>query len=211
MSASPKPKNVHPTRLKLIETVLTLRHSQTYEDITVEQVLDVSGISRGSLYHHFSDFFDLIEAAEIVRFTKYVDVSIARISDAMAKAQTRAELSEGIREITRETQSVQMHSIRMDRIAALARAQGNPRFQKALGVEQDRLTQALADLVSQAQIKGFADPALDPHSVAVFIQAYTLGRAVDEISDSEKNHEAWNHLIDLVVDKVFMAPPSGSV
>ena len=78
----------------------------------------------------------------------------------------------------------------------------NPRFQKALGAEQDRLTQALADLVSQAQTKGFADPALDPHSVAVFIQAYTLGRAVDEISDSEKNHEAWNHLIDLVVDKV---------
>ena len=100
MSASPKPKKVHPTRLKLIEAVLTLRKSHTYEDITVEQVLDVSGISRGSLYHHFSDFFDLIEAAEIVRFTKYVDVSIARISDVMAKAHNRAEVIEGIREIT---------------------------------------------------------------------------------------------------------------
>lgn len=206
MSASPKPKRVHPTRLKLIETVLELRKSQTYEDITVEQVLEASGISRGSLYHHFSDFFDLIEAAEIVRFTKYVDVSIARIREVMSRAHNRAEVIEGIREITRETQSVRMHAIRMDRIAALARAQGNPRFQKALGAEQDRLTEALAELVAQAQTKGLVDSALDPHSVAVFIQAYTLGRAVDEISDSEKNHESWNQLIDRVIEKAVMTP-----
>lgn len=206
MNASPKPKRVHPTRLKLIETVLELRKTQPYEDITVEQVLEVSGISRGSLYHHFADFFDLIEAAELVRFTKYVDVSIARISAVMNQAQNRAEVVEGVRQITRETQSAQMHQIRMDRISALARAQGNPRFQKALAAEQDRLTQALADLVSEAQARQFFDPSLNPHAVAVFIQAYTLGRAVDEISDAENGQESWNDLIDLVVEKVFMRP-----
>ena len=80
MSASPKPKNVHPTRLKLIETVLTLRHSQTYEDITVEQVLDVSGISRGSLYHHFHDFTDVLEESVVRTYLNSMEGDLAALA-----------------------------------------------------------------------------------------------------------------------------------
>jgi AcrR family transcriptional regulator len=189
--------------VRLIETVLELRKTQPYEAITVENVLEISGISRGSLYHHFADFYDLIEAAEIARFTKYVDVSIQRISDMAAAATSREELVRGVQQITRETQSPAMHQIRMDRIAALARSQGNPRFQRALAAEQERLTQALSDLVVMAQRNGWFDKALTPRAVAVFIQSYTLGRALDEISQSETDPEEWNRLIDRVVEMAF--------
>lgn len=206
MSPATRPKRVHPTKVRLIETVLELRKTQPFEAITVEQVLELSGISRGSLYHHFVDFYDLIESAELVRFTKYVDVSIQRIIDMASAAESRDDLVSGIQQITRETQSPGMAQVRMDRIAALARAQGNPRFQRALAAEQERLTEGLAEVVEDAQVKGWFHKSLDPRAVAVFIQAYTLGRAVDEISHSEMDPEAWNALIDRVIELALFNP-----
>ncbi len=206
MSPVARPRRVHPTKVRLIEAVLQMRKTQPYEAITVENVLELSGVSRGSLYHHFNDFYDLIEAAELVRFTKYVDVSIQRIIDMASGAKTREDLVSGIQQITRETQSPAMAQVRMDRIAALARAQGNPRFQKALATEQERLTEALAEVVADAQVKGWFDRAIDPRAVAVFIQAYTLGRVIDEISHAEMDPEAWNALIDRVIELAFVNP-----
>lgn len=205
MTVATRPKRVHKTKLALLETVLELRKSQPYEDITVEQVLEKSGVSRGSLYHHFSDFFELIESAELTRFTKYVDVSIEQITQLVSAATSKSEIIAGVRQITRLTQSPEMRPIRADRLAALVRAEGNSRFRSKLAAEQDRLTSALAELVRTAQARGWFSDEVNPWQVAVFIQAYTLGRAVDEISHSETDIESWNSLIDRVIEYAFMA------
>lgn len=205
MTVATRPKRVHKTKLALLETVLELRKSQPYEDITVEQVLEKSGVSRGSLYHHFSDFFELIESAELTRFTKYVDVSIEQITQLVVAATSKSEIIAGVRQITRLTQSPEMRPIRADRLAALVRAEGNSRFRSKLAAEQDRLTSALAELVRTAQARGWFSDEVNPWQVAVFIQAYTLGRAVDEISHSETDIESWNALIDRVIEHAFMA------
>ena len=205
MTVATRPKRVHKTKLALLETVLELRKSQPYEDITVEQVLEKSGVSRGSLYHHFSDFFELIESAELTRFTKYVDVSIEQITQLVGAATSKSEIIAGVRQITRLTQSPEMRPIRADRLAALVRAEGNSRFRSKLAAEQDRLTSALAELVRTAQARGWFSDEVNPWQVAVFIQAYTLGRAVDEISHSETDIESWNALIDRVIEHAFMA------
>lgn len=204
MTSATRPQRVHKTKLALLETVLELRKSQPYEEITVEQVLEKSGVSRGSLYHHFHDFFELIESAELTRFTKYVDVSIEQITQLVGSATSKAEVIAGLRQITRLTQSPEMRPIRADRLAALVRAEGNARFRDKLASEQDRLTHALAGLVRMAQERGWFTTEVDPWQVAVFIQAYTLGRAVDEISNTEKDIESWNLLIDRVIEHAFM-------
>lgn len=43
----------HPTREALISTVVKLLDTHEIETITSEQVLEISKISRGSMYHHF--------------------------------------------------------------------------------------------------------------------------------------------------------------
>jgi len=68
-----------------------------------------------------------------------------------------------------------------------------------LAVEQQRLTDALADLIREAQAKGWGSTDFDPHVIAVFVQAYTLGRVLDEISESPIDNDQWVALIDHVV------------
>ena len=51
----------HPTKEALIDAVLELLQSEHLVEVTSEEVLEKSGISKGSLYYHFEDFSDLLE------------------------------------------------------------------------------------------------------------------------------------------------------
>jgi AcrR family transcriptional regulator len=189
----------HPTRERLIATMADLLDKKAPEQINVDEVLNVSGISKGSLYHHFEDFSDLLEVAYLRRFAAYVDLSSDSIAEIIATSTSRDELLNGLREITRRTQAPDLASLRLERLRAIGLAGGNERFRARLAVEQQRLTDALADLVREAQVKGWCRPDFDPHVIAVFIQAYTLGRVLDEISESPIDNDQWVAFIDHMV------------
>lgn len=58
----------HPTKIRLIETTAELLENQFPQDIQVDEILEKSGISKGSLYHHFEDLGELLEAAQVSRY-----------------------------------------------------------------------------------------------------------------------------------------------
>lgn len=189
----------HPTRERLIATMADLLDKKAPEQINVDEVLNVSGISKGSLYHHFEDFSDLLEVAYLRRFAAYVDLSSDAIAEIIATSTSRDELLNGLREITRRTQAPDLASLRLERLRAIGLAGGNERFRARLAVEQQRLTDVLADLVRESQAKGWCRPDFSPHVIAVFIQAYTLGRVLDEIAESPIDNDEWVAFIDHMV------------
>ena len=186
----------HPTRERLVDTMISLLDQKAPEAITVDEVLAVSGISKGSLYHHFEDFSDLLEVAYLRRFAAYVDLSSEAIAEVIATSTSRDEMLTGFREITRRTQAPDLASVRLERLRAIGLAGGNDRFRARLAVERQRLTDALADLVREAQVKGWFRSDFPPHVVAVFVQAYTLGRVLDEIAESPVDNNEWVAFID---------------
>lgn len=201
MPARPKP--AHPTRERLIDTVVVMLDGDQPDKINVDDVLLKSGISKGSLYHHFEDFNDLIESALVRRFSATVDSSIDAITALVTQAASQEELIEGLRRITVATQSADRAPQRFERARALGMAGWNPRFRQILGEEQRRLTEGLTDLFREAQNKGWMNTEFDPHAAAVLIQAYTLGQVVNDIDDEPMARDAWNDLISRLVEQVF--------
>lgn len=198
-------KSPHPTRERLIDTVVVMLDGDHPDKINVDDVLLKSGISKGSLYHHFEDFNDLIESALVRRFSRTVDSSIDAITTLVAQATSQQEALDGLHEITIATQAQDRAPMRFERARALGMAGWNPRFQKVLGEEQRRLTEALTDLFREAQHKGWMNDAFDPHAAAVLIQAYTLGQVVNDIDDEPMSRDAWNALIRRLIERVFVA------
>ena len=196
--------SVHPTRELLIETAVKLLENHQPDEISIEMVLTTSGVSHGSLYHHFKDFGSLIDAAQVERFSGYVDASIALLTQAVTTAKTREELIAAIRNVTLLTQSANMLTMRLDRTRALAASVTREDFRALLGAEQERLTGALADLVREAQSQGWYRPELDPIAVAVFIQSYTIGKIVDDVTTTHMSQENWNSLINDVIERTFL-------
>jgi AcrR family transcriptional regulator len=193
----------HPTKELLIETVLEILKTESIDQINSDQVLEKSGISKGSMYHHFEDFGDLLEHAQVRRFAGFVDYSIHSISQLLT-VKTKQELLDGLRLVTRYTQSAELKGQRLYRVTAIANAGQSERMRKNLAAEQNRLTAALADLFREVVARGWGNPKVQPQTLAVFIQAYTMGNIVNDFVDEKMDLENWLWLIDTIMSDVLM-------
>ena len=197
-------KSSHPTRDRLIETMAELLDGSDPEHITADQVLTTSGVSKGSLYHHFEDFEDLLEAALISRFSVNVDSTIDGLAQILATVESREELLFALRQTNAHDQAQSRAKFRLERARAAGLTYSSPRFHDALGVEQQRLTDAFTDLFTEAQNKGWMSRDINPMAAAVFVQAYTVGRVVDDIAQEKVDPETWTDLIMMVIDKAIL-------
>lgn len=199
------PGATHPTKTRLIETTAELLENQFPQDIQVDEILEKSGISKGSLYHHFEDLGELLEAAQVFRYAAWVDRSIGLIVPVLSSVKTRDEIIEGLRVLTKYTQSAEYRATRFSRARTLANSESSDRFRKALGIEQERLTAALEDLVAEAKNKGLFKAHLNARVIAIFIQSYTLGKIVDDTVPEPVLQEKWDDFIlDMLVNTMVI-------
>jgi len=200
-----KMKNAHPTKVALVNTVVALLEDRRADEITSEQVLELSSISKGSMYHHFVDFPALIDTARVVRYARWVDSSTDLFTGIATSAKTKEEFFEGLSQYIKITQSPTLRASRFERARILGLADGNPKLMHDLGEEQKRLTDSISDLIREAQERGYFRSDLDPATVAVMIQAYTLGRIVDDVTTDQMDPEKWNILVGEIIEKSFGA------
>lgn len=190
---------VHPTAQKLVDTVSAMLDGSDPNELLVDDVLKASGISRGSLYHHFGDFPGLIETTLLKRFSSNVDADAAALKQVASESISKEDYWNRIRELSYQTQLPARASIRAERARLIGLAISGGAFARALAQEQDRMTQGMADAISLAQQKGWVNQQISPQAISVFLQAYSLGRAVDDVADSQLKNDEWIHLIENVL------------
>ena len=195
--------SLHPTKRALVQTVLDQLKTKKSFDLTSELILEKSGISKGSLYHHFEDFDDLIETAQVFRYAAYVDQSIHLLTKVFQMAKNKEEMVAELKKVTRFTQSPDLMPQRMDRATSISLANANPRMMKKMNVQQDRLNEAIIDIFREARDRGWINKEIDLHAGAIFIQAYTLGIIINDVSGAKLDIKAWEELIDMFLEKVI--------
>ena len=198
------PKTTHPTKTSLTECAADLSDKYRFDEITVEMVLDRSGISKGSLYHHFEDIYHLLEAAMIVRYARYVDSNIAALQALLSAAKTGEEFYLGLSQLSAITQGEGMKRARQERALTIGRAITSPRMSVLLQGEQQRLTDALVQLIKDAQARKLCNPEIEAHALAVLMQAWTLGKIVDDLSESPVDNDTYLTLVNRVIRDVFV-------
>jgi AcrR family transcriptional regulator len=199
------PTTTHPTKTRLIETTAELLDNQFPQDIQVDEILEKSGISKGSLYHHFEDLGELLEAGQVFKYAAWVDRSISLIVPVLSGAKNRDDVIEGLRILTKYTQSSEYRATRFYRARTLANSETSDRFRVALGAEQDRLTAALEDLIAEAKNKGLFREHLNNRVIAIFIQSYTLGKIVDDIVPEPISQENWdNFVLEMLINTMVV-------
>lgn len=196
----------HPTKVALLEAVVRLLDTVPIENVTIDMVLEAANASRSSLYHHYGDFPSLLEQALVTVFSHHVDESIEMLARIFDAAGTQREFADGLNGVTRITQSPDRAARRMQRVVIFANGGSSAALRDLLGAEQQRLTDAQAKHIIRAQERGWINASLHPEAIAAFIQAYTLGRVVDDINPHPVPPHAWIELIDRVVADVLLAP-----
>ena len=199
------------TRQRLVGTVLELARDRPIDEIRVEEVLQESGISTGSLYHHFDDFGHLIETAMAERYVEILRHGLVLAGAALDQAEDVEDLKRRMLEASYIYVKLNTPEIRFERARILARAEGSERLREVLGEAQQELTDSMTEMFARAQRPtGLLDPDIDPRSIAVFLQAYTFGRLVDDIVPRRMKQEDWQHLVITVFMRALVGDVDGN-
>lgn len=193
------------TKQILIQTTSELMDEFSVEEISAAMVLERAGASKSSMYHFFEDFGDLLEATFLVRFAASVQASDHAIKEIIEKSTNKVDFFKALEKVTQVTQTRNNSAIRFQRARMLARSERNERFRKSLGDIQQQLTDSLTQAIRNAQDKGFVTTDFQPRTLAVFIQAYTLGKIVDDITTNPMDDQDWDRFITRIASRVFSA------
>lgn len=193
----------HPTRERLIDTAVEVIGEVGLDHFDINEVLRRAEVTSGALYHHFRDIPELLEQAMARRFPIGVHESIAMMRDAIDQATTIADFHANMQRTISASQDVANRARRAERAHYLALAFSNPSLRDLIAAEQREITAGMTDVMLELQRRGWLRPGLDPKAAAVFVQTYTLGRIIDDISDDPMDPAAWNQIIDTVMVKAL--------
>lgn len=166
-------------------------------------VLDHCGVSRSSLYHHFEDFSALLEQAIAESIAAVTRQAIENFHSIIETSQSATEFRRSIFAFGRGLQSSERAPFRMQRLVALAATDRNDRNRLAMAREHEALNRGYQDLIEAAQAKGWIDPKVDALAVSLFIQAYTFGRVLDDVSMEPFDEGRWNALVEQILDPLL--------
>ena len=191
----------HPTRLQIVEAAATILKSVGVGGFHVDDVLAVTGLTRGAVYHHFDNVDHLVESALLATYAEGVGTNIAIVQGVMASATTPSEFRDGVLGAnTVYARNQALRAVRTLRAHALAATASADRLAAAVAKEQQRLTDAYVAMIAQAQDRGWVRPEIVPESLAVFIQAYSFGVIIDDVSERHVEPEAWATIIATFFD-----------
>lgn len=202
---------VHPTRKLLLDATDALFEKHHPDMITGQMILRPSGVSHGSLYHHFEDASDVVETVMLDRFFDRAMKDIHNIKSVVFNAKDRPSYIEAVSAITVEVQSTKNSAKRIERVNLLAYAASRPRMLTKLAEKQQAVSVDFADTMVYAQQRGWINQNLSPLSLSVFFQALTLGRVLDDISSKHTAPDDWNQIVIMCIDKILAAEPVTTV
>jgi len=174
------------------------------EAVRLADVSKRSGVSNGSLIHHFGSLETLVGAAHVVRYEQAVDARIARATEFV-----RASGGDGaavLAVLDRFAEDTVPGSIRRARLRALAHARHRPEVRALLGELIRGVRDRLATLLDESLAAGSLARPVDAGAVAVFLQTYALGRCVDELLDDPLPEADWSAFFRAVVASGFVEP-----
>ena len=194
----------HATHRALIDCGVELAKEFGMYGYTVEQLLTKSGISKGSLYHHFEDFVDIVECVQVRIFTEYVEIDIAAIKRALDAATDRQKFFELISLITRTAVQPQRTESRLQRARIISATEGRERFAARIGEEQKLLNDQMTQVISVGQERGWIVPYLDAHALAIFVQGYAFGLLLNDVAAEKIVSEDWVAVIEMIMGNALL-------
>ncbi len=195
---------LHPTAHKLVRATSELLEKHEPNSISVQQVIETSGVSSGSLYHHFHSLGNLVNHALADQFREYGD-SIVKFTTRILHTPPGPNEALGLHSVSGKT-AARIGTLRKRATRVIAYSIQDRALEELLRPIQDRITQSIAGVFEELKRRGYLQPQVDPLVAAVFIQAYVLGRIVDDLAITQINNDDWLALISHVNRAAIFVP-----
>ncbi len=185
---------LHPTAKLLLDTAVDLLDTVAVDRLTIQMVLEKSGVSYGSLYHHYADISDLIEQAIEHRYSRRLKESLESIR-LLLRSEDSANFRREVEALIMRSSEASLRRNRLERIEVLGALHGRPRLVERIARVQQSITDEFASLLREFQRRGWLRGDIDVVTLAGFIQGALLGRVVDDVSERPVDNDLWGSVV----------------
>lgn len=179
------------TAKKIIEFAQQELESSGLVNFNLDRVIEASGVSRSSVYHHFGGREGVIAAAELEYLRNAIDAGLTEMASLLQSANTGEEAFSFVELGFLVAGSDEQKLMRCQRISTLAIAPNSPETQEMLKAYQEVGTARFATLIRDLRDAGLCDPIEPIEGVAHLIQSILLGRILVDILEDPAAETAW--------------------
>ncbi|NCX06384.1 MAG: TetR/AcrR family transcriptional regulator, partial [Actinobacteria bacterium] len=162
-------------------------------------------IAEPSIYHHFTNRTELLNAAYVEWYWQCLKTEIP-VEAMMVLVDSREDYVRAVRKSMEWSYQPGRHHARAIRVSVLGAAQRNPDLAIAINDINKKFLATIADAASVAQQKGWLRADLDPMATAYWLHGQIIGRAVAEMDPGHVDLAQWDKVSFEAVLGVLLAP-----
>ena len=190
----PTQERARDTVRAAIEATVQLLDREPEQHVTLEAIRLRSGVSQGSLTHHFGSRDGLIAAAHVERYVRICEADRAFLQPFVGALHDPQAFVATILGMVEEMLSEHRHEIRWVRLTAIAAAVGDDDLTRTLGETYTALTTSLTTIVESAHASGILPADVDARTVALLLTMHAQGLVLDDLSGVAVDRATWDHL-----------------
>jgi AcrR family transcriptional regulator/GNAT superfamily N-acetyltransferase len=192
-----------PTKDHLLKVVMHLLENISLEEITSDLVLHESHVSKGSLYHHFEDFQDLVEDAQILLYSQHVETTLENLIGFVRNNPDPEKVRNAFKDLIRAPNTIRSTFFREQKFAISFAGSRSPRMRRKLAPVQEVLTQKWIQIAEICHERQWVNPELDSRAISILLQSTVMGKILDDNSLEHVDLDEWMKALDYIFDVVF--------
>ncbi|MFM5904875.1 MAG: TetR/AcrR family transcriptional regulator [Micrococcales bacterium] len=192
MNPQPKQSRAQETVAALIQTTNAVMAEGGESAVRIQEISVITGVSIGSIYHHFGDREGLIRATHVHNFSATVRKDIERVKEWMSQMHSTTEIAAHYNDMMKFLVAHFAAQSPFERAAILGNTAGRPLLQKALAEVQHELTNSLTEAMQLLKDRGMLKAHLSARAAAVVILGMLFGRVIGELDLTPVKDEEWN-------------------
>lgn len=207
MSSVRKRSDGRATMERVVDFARTELAERGAVGFNLDRVIASSGVSRGSIYHHFGSRAGVITAVETADLMVTYAVALDDTRRMVQEATSGSELMEWVSVTLRVGSSDFGRRARARRVATLAAAENIPALREFLRDKQREGVAIYVDILRLAQDRGLIAPRTSLEGVANFFQSIFVGRVLVDLLDDADQDSSW--VVTVVAAIAAVLDPKG--
>mgnify|MGYP000036993480 CR=1 FL=1 len=159
--------------------------------VRIQEISEKTGISVGSLYHHFGDREGLIRATYVHNFERTTQADVEQIRSLVQDSYSTEELRNHTPDFEKFLSQVHPRESALERATMLGQIASRPLLREALAEAQHRVTNSLAEVMQLLRDRGLLKEHVTPRTAAILLQVLLFGRVIAELDSDPVSDEEW--------------------
>lgn len=193
------------TKSRILNAVIVMMDEGGEAAVRLGAIAEILGIKEPSIYHHFTNRTELINAAYVEWYSQCLKTDIP-VEAMMVLVDSKEDYVRAVRKTMEWSYQPERHHARAIRLSVLGAAQRSPELAVSINDINKKFLATIADSVLIAQQKGWLRTDLDPMATAYWLHGQIIGRVVAEMDPGHVDLAQWDKVSFEAVLGLILAP-----